>query len=141
MKVNRGALDGQRALKHLSGLPFAFVPILSALNHVMICLIACAVIDKTDLMTINGQLLSGLVKARLLDDLPQRLSHGADAFLAPQLELKKLLVAKIALVILTDKQHLGLTVFASRRFTIMLNTLGKSRDKIVHLRTTIGLLT
>lgn len=38
-------------------------------------------------MTIDSQLLSGLVKARLFDDLPERLSHGTDAFLAPQLEL------------------------------------------------------
>ena len=88
MQVDAGALDRERALEHGSRLPFAFVPLLLLIliHHVVVGLISSTIVDKSDLMTIDGQLFI-VVDLGLLINLKESFAHGEDTVFALKTQL------------------------------------------------------
>ena len=96
----------------------------------MVRLIAGAVVDKSDLTTIDFQFFI-IVNLCFLVDLKQGLAHRENAVVALQQELEQFLIAYISLIVLNDEQNprsrcvMGLLIH--------LDALGKSSDHGAYL--------
>lgn len=75
MQVNARAFYGEGALEHLPRLPLLLIPLLRASHHVVVCLVARAVVDEAYFLAIDVETLSIGIDSALLLNLPHRKSH------------------------------------------------------------------